>query len=54
MHHVRHGRWGTHIVKANPQLADDIADAVAELGPTTLPTRSPNSGRRQPARSRRT
>jgi uncharacterized protein YcaQ len=31
----RHGRWGAHIVKANPQLADDIAAAVAELGPST-------------------
>ena len=35
MRQYRHGRWGTHIVKANPQLADDIADAVAELGPST-------------------
>jgi uncharacterized protein len=31
----RHGRWGTHIVKANPQLADDIVAAVAKLGPST-------------------
>jgi hypothetical protein len=22
-----HGRWGTHIVKANPQLAEDIVAA---------------------------
>ncbi len=29
------GRWGTHIVKANPQLADDIVAAVAEQGPST-------------------
>jgi uncharacterized protein YcaQ len=31
----RHGRWGTHIVKAKPQLADDIVAAVAQLGPST-------------------
>jgi uncharacterized protein len=30
-----HGRWGTHIVKANPKLADDIVAAVARLGPCT-------------------
>ena len=30
-----HGRWGTHIVKANPRLAEDIVAAVAELGPST-------------------
>jgi hypothetical protein len=30
-----HGRWGTHIVKTNPQLADKIVAAVAELGPST-------------------
>jgi len=35
MRQYRHGRWGTHIVKANPQLADDIVAAVAELGPST-------------------
>ncbi len=35
MRHYRHGRWGTHIVRANPQLADDIVAAVAELGPST-------------------
>jgi uncharacterized protein YcaQ len=35
MRQYRHGRWGTHIVKANPQLADDIVSAVAELGPST-------------------
>jgi uncharacterized protein len=35
MRQYRHGRWGTHIVKANPQLADDIVAAVAELGPCT-------------------
>jgi uncharacterized protein YcaQ len=35
MRQYRHGRWGTHIVKANPQLAEDIVAAVAELGPST-------------------
>ena len=35
MRHYRHGRWGTHIVKANLQLADKIVSAVAELGPST-------------------
>jgi uncharacterized protein len=35
MRQYRHGRWGTHIVKANPQLADKIVAAVAELGPAT-------------------
>jgi uncharacterized protein len=35
MRQYRHGRWGTHIVKANPQLADDIVAAVAQLGPST-------------------
>jgi uncharacterized protein len=35
MREYRHGRWGTHIVKANPQLADKIVAAVAELGPAT-------------------
>jgi uncharacterized protein len=35
MRQYRHGRWGTHIVKANPQLADDIVAAVGELGPCT-------------------
>jgi len=35
MRQYRHGRWGTHIVKANPQLADKIVDAVTELGPST-------------------
>lgn len=35
MRQYRHGRWGTHIVKANPQLADDIVAAVRELGPST-------------------
>ncbi|MGD1282075.1 winged helix-turn-helix domain-containing protein [Mycobacterium seoulense] len=35
MRQYRHGRWGTHIVKANPRLAEDIVAAVAELGPST-------------------
>lgn len=35
MRQYRHGRWGTHIVKANPQLAEDVVAAVAELGPST-------------------
>ena len=35
MRQYRHGRWGTHIVKANPRLADDIVAAVAEIGPCT-------------------
>ena len=35
MRQYRHGRWGTHIVKANPRLADHIVAAVAELGPCT-------------------
>ena len=35
MRQYRHGRWGSHIVKANPQLAEDIVAAVAELGPST-------------------
>ena len=35
MRKYRHGRWGSHIVKANPRLADDIVAAVNELGPST-------------------
>jgi uncharacterized protein YcaQ len=35
MRKYRHGRWGTHVVKANLQLADKIVAAVAELGPST-------------------
>ncbi|WP_343575335.1 crosslink repair DNA glycosylase YcaQ family protein [Mycobacterium sp.] len=35
MGQYRHGRWGTHIVKANPKLADQIVAAVTELGPST-------------------
>ncbi|OBK41840.1 winged helix-turn-helix domain-containing protein [Mycobacterium kubicae] len=35
MRQYRHGRWGTHIVKANPQLVEDVVAAVGELGPST-------------------
>ncbi len=35
MRQYTHGRWGTHIVKANPRLAERIVAAVAELGPST-------------------
>ncbi|KAA1249305.1 winged helix-turn-helix domain-containing protein [Mycobacterium simiae] len=35
MRQYRHGRWGTHIVKANPRLAEDVVAAIAELGPST-------------------
>ncbi|OBJ06427.1 winged helix-turn-helix domain-containing protein [Mycobacterium sp. 1465703.0] len=35
MREYRHGRWGRHIVKANPRLADEIVAAIAELGPST-------------------
>jgi hypothetical protein len=35
MGQYRHGRWGTHIVKANPKLAERIVAAVDELGPST-------------------
>lgn len=35
MRQYSHGRWGTHIVKANPRLADEIVAAIAELGPST-------------------
>ena len=35
MRQYTHGRWGSHIVKANPKLADEIVAAVAELGPST-------------------
>ncbi|MHA2416745.1 winged helix-turn-helix domain-containing protein [Mycobacterium avium] len=35
MRQYRHGRWGTHIVQANPRLADAVVAAVAELGPST-------------------
>ncbi len=35
MRQYRHGRWGTHIVKANPRLVEEVVAAVAELGPST-------------------
>ncbi|QUR69660.1 winged helix-turn-helix domain-containing protein [Mycobacterium spongiae] len=35
MRNYPHGRWGTQIVKASPQLVDDVVAAVAELGPST-------------------
>jgi uncharacterized protein YcaQ len=35
MGEYRHGRWGKHIVQANPHLSADIVAAVAELGPST-------------------
>ncbi|ORA15861.1 hypothetical protein BST16_08215 [Mycobacterium asiaticum DSM 44297] len=35
MREYRHGRWGKHIVQANPQLLDDVVAAVTELGPST-------------------
>lgn len=35
MRQYRYGRWGTHIVKANLKLADEIVAAVTELGPST-------------------
>jgi uncharacterized protein YcaQ len=35
MREYTHGRWGTHIVKANPQLVEDVVEAVTALGPAT-------------------
>jgi uncharacterized protein len=35
MRQYRHGRWGSHIVKKNTRLADEIVAAVGELGPST-------------------
>ncbi len=35
MRQYSHGRWGTHVVKANPRLAEHVVAAVAELGPCT-------------------
>lgn len=35
MHKYRHGRWGTHVVRANPRLVDEVVAAVARLGPCT-------------------
>jgi uncharacterized protein len=35
MREYTHGRWGSHIVKKNPRLADDIVAVVTEHGPST-------------------
>jgi uncharacterized protein len=35
MREYTHGRWGTHIVKDNPRLVEDVVAAVTELGPAT-------------------
>lgn len=35
MREYTHGRWGTEIVKKNPQLAENILATVAEHGPST-------------------
>lgn len=35
MRQYTHGRWGTQIVRANPELVDAVVAAVAELGPAT-------------------
>jgi uncharacterized protein YcaQ len=35
MAEYEHGRWGTEIVKKNAKLAEDIVQAIAELGPST-------------------
>jgi len=35
MREYQHGRWGTEIVKKNAKLADDVIEAVGELGPST-------------------
>lgn len=35
MREYAHGRWGTEIVKKNPQLAENILATVAEIGPST-------------------
>lgn len=35
MREYTHGRWGAHIVKKNPRLAEKILAAVEELGPST-------------------
>ncbi|CAN5464918.1 crosslink repair DNA glycosylase YcaQ family protein [soil metagenome] len=35
MREYQGGRWGTEIVKKNPQLLDDVISAVTELGPST-------------------
>lgn len=35
MREYTHGRWGTEIVRKNPQLVDDVIAAVDVLGPST-------------------
>ena len=35
MREYEHGRWGKEIVRKNAQLAEDVVNAVAELGPST-------------------
>jgi uncharacterized protein YcaQ len=35
MREYTHGRWGTHIVKKNTRLANDIVAVIKELGPST-------------------
>lgn len=35
MRQYRHGRWGTHVVRANPRLVDEVVAVVARLGPCT-------------------
>jgi uncharacterized protein YcaQ len=35
MREYTHGRWGTHIVKKNARLADDIVAAIEQIGPST-------------------
>ncbi|KUH99381.1 crosslink repair DNA glycosylase YcaQ family protein [Mycobacterium sp. IS-3022] len=35
MREYTHGRWGTHIVKRNEKLAEQVVAAVTELGPST-------------------
>lgn len=35
MAEYEHGRWGTEIVKRNARLAENIVNAIAELGPST-------------------
>jgi uncharacterized protein YcaQ len=35
MREYTHGRWGTHIVKKNTRLADDIVAVIKDLGPST-------------------
>ncbi|OBF37797.1 hypothetical protein A5724_11590 [Mycobacterium sp. ACS1612] len=35
MREYTHGRWGTHVVKDNPKLVEDVIAAVKEIGPST-------------------